>query len=185
MGGSGSGRWHRHDKADTVEECLALDANQLVRDRLIQLGIRGLGTLTWSRAVSGEIVSRVGFEVDTSDRHGAVFGLRYTITRTDEHIQLPIRLEITHPYLGGTRWWFTCPLIVRNVVCNRRVAKLYLPPGGRYFGCRRCYGLTYRSCQESDKRVSALRRNPVVLAAALQSKDPSTLIMGIRARWGV
>jgi hypothetical protein len=26
-----------------------------------------------------------------------------------------------------------------------------MPPGGRYFGCRRCYDLTYTSCQESHK----------------------------------
>jgi hypothetical protein len=24
-------------------------------------------------------------------------------------------------------------------------------PGGRYFGCRQCHGLTYTSCQESHK----------------------------------
>ena len=33
----------------------------------------------------------------------------------------------------------------------RRVAKLYLPPGGKYFGSREGYGLTYTSCQESGK----------------------------------
>jgi hypothetical protein len=31
------------------------------------------------------------------------------------------------------------------------VSKLHLPPGGRYFGCRHCYDLTYTSCQESRK----------------------------------
>ena len=31
------------------------------------------------------------------------------------------------------------------------MAKLYLPPGGRYFGSREAYGLTYTSCQESGK----------------------------------
>ena len=36
-----------------------------------------------------------------------------------------------------------------NVPCRRRCEKLYLPAG--YFGCRRCYGLTYTSCQESHK----------------------------------
>jgi hypothetical protein len=35
--------------------------------------------------------------------------------------------------------------------CGRRVGKLYLPPCGRYFGCRHCYRLTYTSCQESHK----------------------------------
>ncbi len=37
--------------------------------------------------------------------------------------------------------------------------KLYLPPGGRYFGCRRCYDLTYESAQQHDKRVDRLARS--------------------------
>jgi hypothetical protein len=31
------------------------------------------------------------------------------------------------------------------------VGKLYLPPGGKFFGCRQCYDLTYESCQRSHK----------------------------------
>ncbi len=41
---------------------------------------------------------------------------------------------------------------IGDVPCERRVGKLWLPPGAIYFGCRHCYGLTYRSCQESHKR---------------------------------
>jgi hypothetical protein len=33
----------------------------------------------------------------------------------------------------------------------RRVAKLYLPSGSKYFGSREAYALTYASCQESGK----------------------------------
>ena len=33
----------------------------------------------------------------------------------------------------------------------RRVAKLYLPSRGKYFGSREGYGLTYTLCQESGK----------------------------------
>jgi pyruvate-formate lyase-activating enzyme len=40
------------------------------------------------------------------------------------------------------------------------VAKLYLPPGSRYFGCRHCHNLTYQSCKEHDKRVDALAKLP-------------------------
>ncbi len=36
---------------------------------------------------------------------------------------------------------------------RRRVAKLYLPAGGKYFGSREGYGLTYTSCQESGNRA--------------------------------
>src|SRR5262249_13393813 len=52
----------------------------------------------------------------------------------------------------------------RNLVaCSKRVRKLYL--SGRYFGCRRCHGLTYRSTQESDGRVYALLRGGLDLSA--------------------
>lgn len=37
------------------------------------------------------------------------------------------------------------------------MGKLYLPPGGRYFGCRCCYQLNYTSCQESHKYDSLYR----------------------------
>jgi len=53
--------------------------------------------------------------------------------------------------------------------CRRRVAKLYVPPGGHLFGCRHCYDLTYKSSQESDKRVSALKR--AMLAGTLDPRD--------------
>ena len=48
-------------------------------------------------------------------------------------------------------WWFLCPLARKDGGPPRRVAKLYLSPGGRYFGSREAYGLTYTSCQESGK----------------------------------
>ena len=47
-----------------------------------------------------------------------------------EDVRIPIRLQTTPTQFGGRRWWFTCPLIVNGVACNRRVGKLYLPPGG-------------------------------------------------------
>ncbi len=37
--------------------------------------------------------------------------------------------------------------------------KLYL--AGRYFGCRHCHDLTYRSRQRSDRRAYALARRGV------------------------
>ena len=38
------------------------------------------------------------------------------------------------------------------------MGKLYLPPGGRYYGCRHCHELTYTSCQESRKYDGLWRR---------------------------
>jgi hypothetical protein len=90
--------------------------------------------------------------------------LLYTVTGRDgakQDLDEPIPLQSTCQRNGGPRWWFTCPLAVNGRACGRRAAKLYLPPGGRYFGCRVCYDLTYESCQESyqfDRAFAQLAR---------------------------
>src|SRR5262249_906322 len=75
----------------------------------------------------------------------------WTSTQQPESADYNVRLSATQPPLGGLRWWFLCPLTVSGRPCNRRVAVLHLPPDGRYFACRHCHQLTYRSCQESHK----------------------------------
>ena len=62
-----------------------------------------------------------------------------------------VELVSTRPHYGGLRWWFLCPLIVAGHACQRRVRKLYLPPGGNYFGCRHCGELNYTSQREADR----------------------------------
>jgi hypothetical protein len=83
--------------------------------------------------------------------------------RDAEDVRIPVRLEMTPTQFGGRRFWFVCPLIMRGVPCTRRAAKLYLPPGGRYFACRRCHNLTYRSSQEAhqmERLFARLRLGP-------------------------
>jgi hypothetical protein len=111
--------------------------------------------------------------------------LSYTFTRTQGRIDYKVCLQTTRPCFGGLRWWFTCPLLRVRRPCNRRAGKLYLPPGGRYYGCRHCYDLTYQSCQESDKRVSVLRKHPEALMAllggAVEDHPTSQLLLGLKA----
>jgi hypothetical protein len=159
MGGWGSGRWGGHSKADTVEECLILDVAKLARDKLL-LPLRA-GTLHWKNTATGKEVSSCGYVTGPLEGDEMLFTLQYRITRTSESIELPIRLQVTYPNLGGKRWWFTCPLVVAGQPCRRRVGKLYLPPGGKYYGCRHCYELTYESAQKHDPRISVMLRNPV------------------------
>jgi hypothetical protein len=152
VGGSGSGRRGWHDKKTTVEECLTLSASALAREGVIARS-PDAGFLSWTNTTTGERTSSLAY-VREIDGNWVTLHLRYTVTRRagETHdIDLPIVLLTTPSAVGGSRWWFACPLIVNGLPCGRRVGKLYLPPGTRYFGCRHCYDLTCTSCQESHR----------------------------------
>lgn len=68
-----------------------------------------------------------------------------------EEVAQEIFIDWTSCNFGGHRPWLIC------MNCGRRVAVLY--SGGKYFACRHCLDLTYRSCQESDSRFSKFLRN--------------------------
>jgi hypothetical protein len=148
MGGSGSGRTNGHTK---VEDCRWLDASRWMKEGILQAGVWRSGSWQWKNADTAEITSSIGYEVNITDSSFPWLRLYYSFTQTKEALDYKIQLQPTRPYIGGLRWWFTCPLVINHSTCNRRVAKLYLPPGGRYFGCRHCYDLTYESCQKSHK----------------------------------
>jgi hypothetical protein len=96
-------------------------------------------------------------------------------------VDLKVRLETTQPHFGGRRWWFLCPLYRKNMPCERRVRKLYRPPLLRYFGCRSCLDLTYRSVQEHDKRIDELIKHPWKIPALVESKDPRKSLLALQA----
>lgn len=139
MGGAGSGRWGGHRKAQIVEECRALDLRSLARESGFQPGRHGVVDLGESGAI--------GYKVDgaATETRRLILNYQVRVNRDSEYVQLPIRLERMAVHFGGSRWWGRCPLGIDGLPCGRRVAKLYLPPDCRYFGCQHCYGLTYRS----------------------------------------
>src|SRR5947207_1491445 len=144
MGGSGSGR---QGGRPTIG-----------RTRSYQLSTRSLGDFLrlehsefrisfrcdWDKvAVTGMIDTR-GPSPRPAISHSTRREPRETLT-------YEISLVRTHPHLGGVRWWFLCP--------NRghRVAKLYLPIGGRYFLSREAYGLVHDTRQMSSIDRSSWR----------------------------
>jgi hypothetical protein len=144
MGGSGSGNWWHTATGYTVEDCLSLDVNKLVRDGLLAYaGCRG--SITWKERGTGKITATAGFELASMRTESADFRLSYTVGRggSKKPVIENLYLQTTNPHLGGVRWWFTCPN------CGRRVAKLYIPPRDEFFLCRHCYRLTYQSQRES------------------------------------
>jgi hypothetical protein len=163
MGGFGSGNWYRWNaRKSTVEESVVL----AMREFRGRLQAHAAGTLTW--AWTGGAQSSVGWFVSLDDVPTLTVHYR---KRDSEEVRIPIRLQTTPTQFGGRRWWFTCPLIVGGVACNRRVGKLYLPPGARYFGCRTCHRLTYRSCQEAHQAERMARMLLTSLAAG-STREP-------------
>jgi hypothetical protein len=160
MGGPGSGNyfhWWRSSKKTPVEECRSLDANRWTREGILKAGVHHSGLRCWFRdAQRTERTSSIGYEVNTL-ADPPWLRLHYTFTERQEHVDYQFELSATQPRFGGLRWWFICPLVVNGRPCSHRVGKLYLPPGGRYFGCRHCHRLTYTSCQESHKYDSLYR----------------------------
>lgn len=55
-----------------------------------------------------------------------------------------VRLTSTPCHFGGRRWWFMCP----GPSCQRKVAKLHMPPGRIEYACRHCHGLSYEGRQK-------------------------------------
>src|SRR5437868_3576307 len=156
MGGSGSGNWYRwQTRKSTVEESLVVS----MRDFRKRLYRGAAGTFTWTWASGSK--SSIGYFV-TWNHDAPTVTLHYR-WRDSEDVRIPVLLETTPTQFGGRRWWFTCPLVVRGVHCCRRAAKLYLPPGARYFGCRRCHDLTYRSSQEAHHEERLLNHVGIAL----------------------
>src|SRR5258705_5704745 len=179
MGGFGSGE--RSKKKTTVESCLKLDAGGFSKDAEIKPGVYSVGELTWRRADERFLSVPFWLEPKTVDRALLHITSRLETDGTETSLIEPIILTGTIPHFGGVRWWFICPLIVDGTTCNRRVKKLFLPPGAKYFGCRTCYSLIYESAQTHDARIGKLMKNLLPLVKAVKSKDPRQALMGIRA----
>jgi hypothetical protein len=163
MGGRGSGghnHYWRPRKKTVVEDCLSLDANRWMREGILQAGVHRRDSWLWEYP-GGQNCS-IGYEVRTTDTARPWLRLTYSCpsgsTGQWESVEYQVRLATSLPRFGRLRWYFCCPLVVRGHACGRRVTKLYLPPGGRYFGCRKCHQLTYTSCQESHREANPARR---------------------------
>jgi hypothetical protein len=189
MGGYGSGWPIWKDKKTPVEDCREIDVLELYRDDLLDWDRHWHGSLRWIDVATEEVTSRIGLEIDTRDRGAPWVRLHYHFTtgaNAGEDIDYRVRLSTTPLHFGGEQWWMHCP--VKG--CGRRVRKLYLPPRGTYYACRHCHDLTYRSCQESDKRIGRLLDrfggDPLAVLNAANAGDVD-LILALKATgdiWG-
>jgi hypothetical protein len=153
MGGQGSGRTSTRSlsKKATVEESLVLTASTVVRQKALVPGTRTTGSWSWAHDGDDRPYATIGYEADLTDDSNAWLRLHYQAN--GQPVDYKIRLRTTTPNYGGRRWWFICPLSRRDGGPPRRVAKLYLPSGEKYFGSREGHVWTAPSWQgESSRR---------------------------------
>ena len=148
------GRWS-YSSRRMVKECKSISVKWL-KDNGYLYGGRS-GGMKWTNS-SGEDRGSIGFDVSTLDGY-IDFHYTYTNRKTGEKEDLTYRVSLVNTpcnFGDGVRWWFICPLDINGRDCDRRVGVLYL--GGKYFGCRYCYNLTYESCKESHTKIGFIRK---------------------------
>lgn len=156
MGGYGSGRKADGLRKLTVEETLSLSTSLFKGN--IRLGVAGYFVISDTNNFPHVLKYRFC-------REGFHLILWIYSDREEHQATIAIRMQQTRPNYGGYRWWFTCPLAVDGQSCKRRVTKLYYPPKGLYFGCRKCYRLSYISSQLAHKK----EREIAILARELDT----------------
>lgn len=150
MGGTGSGRVAGMTGRGTVEESRVLDLTWMVRSGLLDPGSAGEGTITWKQPHLDRITLVMRYRCN---RELQQLKVEHADAAGGPALQYPLDLTTTPLPWGGRRWWLRCGLLHHKhgnaAPCGRRVAKLYLPRGRRFFGCRHCHQLTYQSCRDS------------------------------------
>ena len=152
---SGKRRYYQADKKVPVEDCLFLDVNILAKRKCFVPGIHSKGSIRWFDGKKRKKVASCDFEVYRLEKLDPKIQIRFS--ENGNAIDQTFRLQATRPHFGGERWWFLCPLGIEGGPCNRRVGKLYLPPGEDFFGCRHCHDLTYLSSQKSSKFMTMIK----------------------------
>ena len=147
MGGSGSGRWGGVAIKRTVEACQSL---VILAGGRVQLN-----------ATNG----RWGMNT-VKEPWGTMLKLRGE--RDGWTVLHEVELAFWTPRFGGQAVWLLCP------ACGSKRRALYAPPGHARFRCRRCWGLTYQSCQEAhafDRGAAAFILAPLALHLGCSLKE--------------
>jgi hypothetical protein len=147
MGGKGSTRWNDHQRAPLVEDARQLDVTVFEPE----LHDQTTGILRWTDPGTEEVTAEFVFSLEPASEDGS---RRLVIEPISEGRKQSVRLErVQRGWYSA--WLFHCP-----ADCGRRARKLYALPKWMVFSCRQCAGLTYRSTQTHDSRLSLARRDP-------------------------
>lgn len=158
------GRGYRSNRK-TIDESMSIDIFWLNHHGYLK-GHK-VGLINWIG--SSKQKDGLGIEVSVDKQYAERSYLRLIYTLKDSQTREKYKRDYKVPLVttpcnyGGVRYWFICPLSVNGRSCNRRVAILYMPPVGNYFGCRHCHNLTYRCQKEHSRMVDAMLKDPAFM----------------------
>lgn len=138
----------------TLGENMQLEADFVNQLRISPLKKEGYltrslaGTVRWGEE---DKTSALRLESHMEEYHPYI---RLLYSQTDDEgnkqsFDYKIFLHRTTCNYGGYRYWFMCPLARSGMTCGRLSTVLY--KAGNYFGCRRCYNLTYQSRKHNSR----------------------------------
>jgi hypothetical protein len=124
------------------ESCTSIDVRQWHREGFLYPGQQ----FSWSWTRGGEPAGSIAVRVESD---AVVLNYRADISGSCEwkSVQQRVPIRLTACHLGGQRPWFVCSVYCNGRYCGRRAAILY--GAGELFACRRCYGLSYASQQQT------------------------------------
>ena len=131
--------WYQYSKKQTTNDLLNLNISSLKKAEFFQKNTIKNGTISWTSCYGGGEPRKIGSINISSNFIGEnrYVELIYTYKDSDR-IDYKVQIATTRPNYGGERYWFVCPQ------CGRIVASLY---GSKYFWCRYCHNLTYKTQQ--------------------------------------
>ena len=135
--------------AELIEYCFAITTKRFRQD-LQRVKEQG-------KSVSGYIDIKHGNKTSVAD-YTVEYGTEYDyLVIHNAGVEQRIRLVDGQLKLG-VRIWFLCE-------CGAHMAKLYLPPGGKEFKCRKCHHLVYQrsSINKNSKHGAFIYKNSLIL----------------------
>jgi hypothetical protein len=131
-----------HGGRTTCESCASIDVREWQRKGRLRPGQQFSWSWTHGGKAAGSITVRVECDAVVLSYRSCSWG-----SSEWKSIQQRVPISLTACHLGGQRAFFICSVYCNGRYCGRRAAILY--GAGELFACRRCYGLSYASQQQT------------------------------------
>ncbi len=153
-----------------VEDGLVLAIHRHVAGALRSPASEASGLWIWTE--DERQVASVSYRLERLEPDMARLHLRYTVE--GESMAYPVTLVAEPCRFGGNRWFALCPRL------GTRVAKLYLPPGGKRFLARKAWRIAYRSQNANSTFDRLCISRDRLLTRKLKSRDPD---LPLKPKW--